>query len=243
MTQTIVLSCAHESKAGPYIEALKAGGLATEEIQVVTPTTALAPRELAAEAGGVVLGGGEDVDPRRYGEEPLPEARLELTPERDELEWELLAGAREGATPVWGICRGLQVINVFFGGSLWQDIPLQFPGEVLHQREFPKDALIHSVQVIEDELPLGDLLARETTMVNSRHHQGIKDLADGLLPVAVSPDGLIEVIALPDARWWVRAVQWHPEDLIHVPPHLALWREFRAAVREAQARKASAPSV
>ena len=83
--------------------------------------------ELADVAAGLVLCGGEDVDPRRYGEEPLPAANVEVSPRRDALEWALLTAARARRVPVWGICRGFQVLNVFFGGSLWQDLPLQRP--------------------------------------------------------------------------------------------------------------------
>jgi putative glutamine amidotransferase len=199
--------------------------------------------ELLAGAAGLVLCGGDDVDPRRYGEEPLPAAGLDLAPRRDALEWRLLAAARARRLPVWGICRGFQVINVFFGGALWQDLPLQRPAPVLHDPGPPQDRLAHSLRLLAPDAPLGERLAAAgpSPRVNSRHHQGVKRLGAGLLAVAAAPDGLIEAAILtaggtpaggdgaPDA-WWVRGVEWHPENLLALPEQLALWQDFAAAL-------------
>jgi len=132
--------------------------------------------------------------------------------------------------PVWGVCRGLQVLNVFLGGSLWQDLPSQRPGEIAHSVSEPKDHLAHTVTVLEPGKPLGEVLARETARVNSRHHQAIKRLADGLVPIAESPDGLIEAVILDRPDWWVRGVQWHPENLVALAQQRALWEDFVRAV-------------
>jgi putative glutamine amidotransferase len=187
--------------------------------------------ELATGAAGLLLCGGSDVDPRRYGEEPLPGAGVEEVPARDALEWELLAAARARRLPVWGICRGFQVLNVFFGGSLWQDLPLQRPADVAHDPETAPEALIHSLAVLAPEAPLGERLAAAgpAPRVNSRHHQGVKRLGAGLLAVAAAPDGLIEAVVLGD-EGWVRGVEWHPENLLALPEQLALWRDFAAAI-------------
>jgi putative glutamine amidotransferase len=264
MNGAVLVSVTAERRAAPYVEALKAGGVPAEAIRVVAageradpaagPGESAAPGmagtlpgggtpaedagELLAGAAGLVLGGGDDVDPRRYGEEPLPGAGLDLAPRRDALEWQLLAEARARRLPVWGICRGFQVINVFFGGSLWQDLPLQRPAPVAHDPGPPQDRLAHSLRLLAPEAPLGERLAGagQPPRVNSRHHQGVKRLGAGLVAVAAAPDGLIEAAILtaagdeaPDA-WWVRGVEWHPENLLALPEQLALWRDFAVAL-------------
>lgn len=223
----ILVATASDERAAPYGEALKAAGAPAERIRYVTPS-AVTPeqaRELASRAAGLVLCGGVDVAPELYGETVLNDT-VEVFPERDAMEWALLEGAREARVPVWGVCRGIQVLNVFLGGSLWQDLPSQRPGDVPHSIVEPKDHLAHTVKVLEPGLPLGEVLARETAHVNSRHHQAIKRLADGLVPVAESPDGLIEAVVLDRPDWWVRAVQWHPENLVALPQQRALWQDF-----------------
>jgi putative glutamine amidotransferase len=233
MRDLIVLSTGSDEYAAPYIESLKAAGLPTESLCVVTPERQSELPEIAARAAGLVLCGGLDVHPERYGEEILPDAGVELFPERDEVEWTLLAAAREARVPVWGVCRGIQVLNVFLGGSLWQDLPTQHPSAVEHSVTQPKDALVHTVRVVGNGAGLADVLTRETPRVNSRHHQAIKRLGNGLVPVAESPDGVIEAVELDaslEMGWWVRAVQWHPENLITHAQQLALWDDFARSV-------------
>lgn len=227
MVKPIVVACEDHAHAPPYVEGLKAAGLTAETIQVVTPEDPPADwRQLGTAAAGLFLCGGPDLEPRRYGEEPLAEAKLFLLPELDQIELELLAGAREGSVPVFGVCRGLQTLNVFFGGSLWQDLALQVPGSTDHRLSNPRDALIHPVRVTEPALPLGELLAREAALVNSRHHQAVKALGTGLEVVAVAPDGLVEAVALPAPGWWVQAVQWHPENLLALALQRRLFQAF-----------------
>lgn len=213
-------------KAPSYVAALEHAGVPTERIRIIRPAPGEDYRRRVADAAGLVLAGGDDLDPALYGEQTLPEANVLLTHERDAMELELLAGARDARTPVWGVCRGLQVINVFFGGTLWQDLTLQLPTQVLHQMTNPEDALIHTIRVTDPRVTLGELLRREAPLVNSRHHQGIKDLGRGLVPVGHAPDGLVEAIYLDNDDWWVRAVQWHPENLIALAQHRALWLAF-----------------
>lgn len=226
----ILIATASDEKALPYGEALKAVGV--EDFQYVMPSsvTPEEARALAIRASGLVLCGGVDVAPELYGETAVNDT-VEVLPERDAMEWALLDGAREARVPVWGVCRGLQVLNVYLGGSLWQDLPSQRPTDVPHSRDNPKDLLVHTVTVLEPERPLGELLSRETAWVNSRHHQAVKRLADGLVSVAEAPDGLVEAFVLDRPDWWLRAVQWHPENLIAHAQHRALWEDFARTVR------------
>jgi putative glutamine amidotransferase len=229
----ILVSTSYEEKAAPYVQALKAAGVPAERIQVVTPTSEPAPISGVSGATGLVLCGGVDVVPGRYGEETLPWAGVEAAPERDEMEWALLDAARAARTPTWCVCRGLQVLNVYLGGSLWQDLPTQRPGAVDHSVSDTPDVLAHTVRVTAPDAPLGERLTRDVPLVNSRHHQAIKRIAPGLLPVAESPDGLVEAAVLEDSAWWVRGVQWHPENLIALDQQRALWIDFSQAVARA----------
>lgn len=215
-----------KDRARNYVAALALTGVPDEAIRVVQPAAGVDYRALAAEAAGLVLAGGDDVEPERYGEEVIPEAQVYSTPARDEMELALLEGARDAEVPVWGVCRGIQMLNVFLGGTLWQDLALQLPTQVLHQLSNPDDALIHAVRVDDPRVTLGILLAQEAALVNSRHHQGIKELGRGLVPVAHAPDGLVEAVHLESESWWVRAVQWHPENLTAMAQQRALWSAF-----------------
>lgn len=229
----ILVSTSTEEYSGPYCEALRAVGVPQESIRVVKPDSEVPLGELTDGARGLVLCGGIDVAPERYGEEILPHARVEVSPERDALEWSLLEAAREAQIPVWGVCRGLQMLNVYLGGSLWQDLPTQWPSQIDHSVTKTPDLLAHTVQVIEPGAPLGERLTRDVPLVNSRHHQAVKKLGNGLVPVALSPDGLVEAAFLDNEgrdAWWVRGVQWHPENLIALAQQRALWVDFvRAA--------------
>jgi len=227
---SILVTTSTDEYADAYVEALRAVGVPAERIRVVTPFSDVPLRELAAQARGVVLCGGADVEPERFGETILPNANVETVPERDALEWAALDIARDARLPVWGVCRGFQVLNVYLGGSLWQDLPTQHPSKIDHYLSTTPDTLAHPVQVIEPEAPIGERLTSDVSRVNSRHHQAVRRLADGLVPVALSPDGLIEAAILDREDWWVRGVQWHPENLVALDEQRALWRDFVRAV-------------
>jgi len=226
---TILVSCSREDRAQPYLEALAAVGVAGEDVRVVHPenTSPADAAEMATHAAGLLLCGGPDLEPHRYGETAHPHANLSLMPERDALEYELLAGARAARTPTFGVCRGLQMTNAFLGGTLWQDLKLMWPNAVLHDLSFPRDALIHEVKVVAPAHPMSELLQGEPSLVNSRHHQAIKDLASDLGAVAVAPDGIVEAIAGKDPQWWLWGVQWHPENLVSLESQRALLARFR----------------
>ena len=162
---------------------------------------------------GLVLHGGADVWPGHYGEEPLkPEWCGDR--QRDLYEIALLRAFEAARKPVLGICRGLQLINVAHGGSLYQDIATQKPGARLHRDAAAYDLHFHTAQIVPGSR-LAQLLGTQPHTINSVHHQGIKQLAPDFVVEAVSPeDGVIEAIRhTGDA--WVSAVQWHPE--FHFP--------------------------
>ncbi|MEO8502660.1 MAG: gamma-glutamyl-gamma-aminobutyrate hydrolase family protein [Acidobacteriota bacterium] len=233
----IVVSTGPEEPVEPYLVALIATGVDPQRIRVASPGTAQA--DVMSGATALLLCGGADVEPARYGEGVIENAGVSAVPARDALEWELLDVARERRTPVFGVCRGMQVLNVYFGGSLYQHLPLQRPGGVEHSIE-PSATLAHAVFVELGEQPLARLLRREPCVVNSLHHQGVKNLASGLEAIAVSPDDVIEAVALRNGHgqeaaneqpWWVQAVQWHPENLLELPLQRELWRSFLSSTR------------
>jgi len=188
-----------------YVHALDRAGL----VPLALPTL-LAPERvvLALESvRGLVLSGGEDVEPARYGASPHPKLE-DRDPARDAAELALIAAARERRLPILAICRGIQILNVALGGTLYQDLDSERPGPITHANDSR-----HAVRVEPGSL-LERTLGVRTTTVNSRHHQAIRDLAPGLRAVAWAEDGLIEAAEPADAAApWTLAVQWHPEDL------------------------------
>jgi len=204
-----------------YVRALERAGL----LPLVVPTIldpAHAGDALPA-ARGLVLTGGEDVDPARYHAAPHPKLG-EVDRRRDAAELALIAAARERRMPILAICRGIQILNVGAGGTLYQDLPSERPGTVDHQG----DAARHGIRIAAGSVAAEVFGGAVNATVNSRHHQAIKDLGAGLRATAWAEDGVIEAAerAAPGDSWLV-AVQWHPEDL----DELALFRAFADAVR------------
>ena len=159
---------------------------------------------------GLVLHGGSDVWPGSYGETPLQQ-RWSGDRNRDEYEIALVRAFVAAGKPVFGICRGLQLINVAFGGSLYQDIATQRPQSLLHRDAEIYDLNFHDVQVEADSRLAAVLSGRASSKINSVHHQAVKDLARDFIVEARCPvDGMIEAIRHTGAAW-VAAVQWHPE--------------------------------
>lgn len=187
-----------------YLEALASQSLA---YVLLPPQDPEALERILPHLDGLLLPGGGDVDPQRYGEEPHP--RLgEVSPERDGHELFLARYAAEKGLPTLGICRGIQVMNVAMGGTLYQDLEAQGLREIQHTEKSPPPALAHGMQLVA-ESPLSRLFP-PSFQVNSYHHQGIKDLGEGLKPIALAPDGLVEAVAL-DGHPLFLGVQWHPE--------------------------------
>lgn len=189
-----------------YMKGLEEAGAVAVMMPLTEDAGVIAP--LVDMLDGFVLTGGHDVNPALYGEEPIEECGLFCTP-RDKMEHMLLAAALEADKPVFGICRGLQFLNVFLGGSLYQDLPAQHPDGLDHHMTPPYDVPAHEVAVEKDSR-LYELLGKEKLEVNSYHHQAVKRLAPGLKAMAFATDGLVEAVEMPGKRF-VAATQWHPE--------------------------------
>lgn len=171
---------------------------------------------IAEDLDGLMLQGGTDIEPGRYGEQPL---RSEWSGDalRDHLEFDLVAAFLALDKPVLGVCRGFQLLNVALGGSLYQDLPLQYPSEIRHNDELTYCGATHGIELTEQGV-LTKIYGTRVGLVNSAHHQGIKRLGSGLHAEAIAPDGLIEGFSSADFRFVV-AVQWHPE-FHHTDPAL-----------------------
>ena len=191
-----------------YVRALDAAGL----VPLALPTMLAPERASAAHQNGAVRGlvltGGEDVEPARYGASPHPKLE-ETDPARDAAEFALISAARARRLPILAICRGMQILNVALGGTLYQDLSTERPGPITHAGNAGR----HAIRVGPGSL-LERTLGTRAASVNSRHHQAIRDLAPGLRASAWAEDGLIEAVEPADADApWTLAVQWHPEDL------------------------------
>jgi len=183
---------------------------------------------------GLVLSGGEDVDPVHYGHAPHPDLG-DVDPRRDAFELAIFRDARARGLPVLAICRGIQLVNVAMGGTLWQDIPSERPQALRHAQASHRDDRTHRVDLTPGSR-LAEALGGTTCEVNSFHHQSIRDLAPGLAVTGRAPDGEIEGIESADDGSWLLAVQWHPEEFHHhgaAPDHGL----FDALVRAAGAAR------
>jgi len=209
-----------------YTDALVQVGLVP---LVVPPLAASIATEILDGVGGLVVTGGEDVAPARYGEQPHP--TVEAHEGRDESEIALILEAKRRQLPTLAICRGIQVVNVALGGSLVQDIPSQCPKAIDHDPGGNRDARVHEVRV-EPGSRLARALGADHLVTNSFHHQALAHVAGELCVTARAPDGIIEGAESADPSWWMLAVQWHPEELTHTvePWDCNLFTAFANAV-------------
>jgi putative glutamine amidotransferase len=213
-----------------YVEAVsRAGGVAL--MVAPDPDLTLEPDELLRRVDGVIVSGGVDVDPASYGAEPHPETHGS-TPERDAFEIALTRRAVELDMPVLGVCRGMQILNVAFGGTLHQHLPDVF-GHENHRRVAGSfENADHDVR-LEPESLAAQAAGELVHITKSHHHQGVDVIGEGLLVTGVSTlDDLVEAIEIPDRRF-VLGVQWHPEADAHSRVIGAL---VQAAVEYGQAR-------
>lgn len=191
-----------------YMDGIRRAGAVPMILPLVCDQADL--RQINSMCSGYLFTGGHDVDPSLYGEEKTGLCGPACM-ERDRLEQNVFRMAWEDHKAVLGICRGLQLINVLMGGTLFQDLPSEFQGtcSIEHHMKPPYSRVCHQVELVQGGT-LCKLLGRNSMGVNSYHHQGIKKLAPGLKATAVAEDGLVEGIYAPD-REYIQAVQWHPE--------------------------------
>lgn len=213
-----------------YLESVHRVGGETLEVQLTDR-----PEEIVKRVDGVLFTGGSDVDPALYGEAPHPTFSAS-EPGRDKFEAELAKLAVEANVAVLAICRGMQIVNVAFGGTLVQDIASMVNGDVGHAVPEPtKFTIAHDVwiskgsrlsAIMRDQLEEGD-----TCHVNSRHHQAVKQVAPGWDVSATAPDGVVEAFERPD-RAYCLGVQWHPENFYRTGEFRALFESFIEAARK-----------
>ena len=166
-------------------------------------------RDLVDHLDGLVLQGGIDISPATYGQKPWID-KAEYDPIRDEYELDLLRAFIQADKPVLGICRGCQLLNVYFGGTLIQDIPTQWPGSILHNDTQRYERLIHEVHFMPGSR-LSDIYGYEPRRVTSIHHQCVDRLGNGLVLEARSPIDLVPEGIRHTGHRFVMGVQWHPE--------------------------------
>lgn len=218
-----------------YVEELRKVGAVPWLIPLV-PHDPDTLQEIFDRLDGVFVTGGVDVDPASYGEEKTPLCGA-TDPDRDAVEIALLRHALQRHLPVLAVCRGIQILNVACGGTLYQDVAAQVPAALKHDY-FPtperpsRKYLAHDVAVRPGSR-LGEILRETVLPVNSMHHQAIKDLAPALTATAHAPDGVIEGVEGKNGQYLV-AVQWHPEELTDSHPGMArLFTSFADAARAA----------
>ena len=176
-------------------------------------------RIVVEQMDGILLPGGGDIEPAVYQGQGHPTVGG-IDEDRDRVELFVAQTAVAQQKPLLAICRGLQVLNVALGGSLWEDVELLMPQAMHHEyvNSHPRNYMAHNVSIEPDSL-LAKQLGTQETAVNSLHHQGIRRLAEPLRATAVAPDGLIEAVEVK-AHPYAVGVQWHPENLIHNAPHM-----------------------
>ncbi len=218
-----------------YSRAVMAAGGIPLLIPQVEDTESL--RAIYSCLDGVLIPGGVDINPRYFQEEARPEVDLSDNG-LDFVETNLLPWAIADDMPIFGICRGQQVLNVVLGGTLWQDIPSEYPTVFDHRESYKRkirDYLAHDVR-IAPESRLRQIIGAERIWVNTSHHQAVKTVAPGLRPTAWAPDELCEGLESPD-HFFLLTVQWHPEEMVR--KHEWARNLFAAFVEAARVRKAA----
>lgn len=229
MSEPVTVAVAPALRMGDYREALRVAAIPYDEIDFEGD----ALEDVVRRAGGVLLLGGRDVDPKHYHEEKHPTTKV-VAPLRDDYEIALVRAAIARDLPIFAICRGIQLLNVALGGSLVQDVPTQVARAINHDPEIPHDRIAHPVDVAAGSrlaaLLRDELEADGTCGVNSRHHQSLKTVADGLVVTARAADGVIEAVERPASRFCV-GVQWHPESFWESGRFQGLFKGFYEAAR------------
>lgn len=214
-----------------YVDAVLAAG----GIPIVLPPQDANADELIARLDGLLLSGGGDVAPERYGEHAVHPATYGVHPLRDQSELDLVAAANDRGVPILAICRGIQLLNVAYGGTLHQDLPTSGLATVEHRQQemhLGMDDIGHDVTLTPSS-SLTTIYGQETVGVNSFHHQAIATVGDGLRVIGRAVDDTVEAVT-DDRRPFVIGVQWHPEMLFRRhTEHLGLFHSFVQAARRA----------
>ncbi len=228
-----------------YRRALEAVGLTMAPWSAGTSEARAAaedPEAAMETVDGLLIPGGVDIAPTEYGQTRV-HPTVSVEPERDRLELGLARAALAQGVPLLGVCRGIQVINVAAGGTLWQDLPSERPSAVVHMEPAlgrDRKRLVHTVDIVPGT-ELARWIGSAELAVNSIHHQAVRDLPPGLRASATAPDGVVEALEATRGPW-VLAVQWHPEDLWNASPrHAALFAAFAQAARARAAARSRHP--
>jgi putative glutamine amidotransferase len=238
----IAISVSDKEKAkgaeSPYYKALLAVGVKPEELEVVSPSPPSIPN--IKDYDGVLFAGGKDINPKYYQEAVKYPGLAQIDERRDAFEFELFERAHRRGLPILGICRGLQMINVKFGGTLYQDLSQDLNAETHveheHAHSTPRPEATHTVTLTDPESRLGETF-KGSCAVNSRHRQAIRRLGHGLKVTCRAQDGLVEAVESADAHPFLLAVQWHPEDMVEQPESHKLFEKFVAKCRELAAQR------
>jgi putative glutamine amidotransferase len=191
-----------------YFDALETAGAVVLPIPIVKDPQRLRFHYELLDA--LLLPGGADVEPRRYGAVPREDCNLTVMPELDEVELTLAGWALKDDLPVLAICRGIQLLNVACGGTLWQDVNVEGATSEHHDRQ-PRDVPVHDLELAPDSL-VAKTTGRTRVRVNTLHHQAIREVGGSLKATGRSPDGLVEAVEMPGHRF-VLGIQCHPEEL------------------------------
>ncbi|WP_125706125.1 gamma-glutamyl-gamma-aminobutyrate hydrolase family protein [Lacticaseibacillus daqingensis] len=181
---------------------------------------------------GLMLPGGPDIDPQFYGEDPTPQMGHVVYPE-DVFELALIRATVKAGKPIFAICRGMQILNVALGGNLYQDLESNFPTATIRHAQAPNGQYPHHPVRVRDGSHLHAVIGKRA-IVNSRHHQAVRQLGHGLQVSATAPDGVVEAIESTHGDQCL-GVQWHPENL-YLDDHIQL-RLFADLIRRAQGRR------
>ena len=207
---------------------LRAGGIPVILPQVDDASTA---DEMLGRVDGFMLTGGVDIDPAYYGETVWNET-VQIDAHRDTVDILYARAALRSKKPILAICRGEQLLNVVLGGSLYQDLPSQRPGDIAHRQKTDSKRPTHGVDVVEGS-KLHQIMGRKSLDVNTLHHQAVKTPSDKVAVTAYAPDGVVEAYEGKEKGRWLVAVQFHPEMLVRADDSwLALFEAFVSACRK-----------